>query len=134
MLACTRSLMNLASFSWTYCAPQINRSSDVRPIFDLASSCPPGASAAKTAETLSSPCWRIAAVSAGLASGMPGTYQLAVGSSTTSPSVAHSTTCVTRPLQEPQPLPARVRPITAPTPAQPSATASQIDCLETPLQ
>src|SRR5215207_10552161 len=76
----------------------------------------------------------MAAMSSGLASGMPGTYQEADGSSVTSPSAAHSTICLTSDLQEPQPLPARVLSMTAPTLPQPSATAPQIAPLVTPLQ
>src|SRR3712207_7043708 len=47
-----------ASFSCSYSLPQIIRSSEVRPIFDFASSAPPGASAANTADTDRRPCAR----------------------------------------------------------------------------
>src|SRR3954452_10139766 len=113
MLACTRSLMNLASFSCTYSLPQIIRSSEVSPIFDLASSAPPGASAAKTADTDLSSWARMAAMSSGLASGMPGTYQLAEGSSCTSPSAGPPPIPSARGLDDPR----------APTPARAAALA-----------
>src|SRR5215204_1204369 len=73
-------------------------------------------------------------MSSGLAIGMPGTYQLADGSSVRSPSAAHSTICLTSDLQEPQPLPARVRSMTSPTLLQPPATAPHRSPFDTPLQ
>src|SRR4029453_7776791 len=122
MLACTRSLMNRASRSSTYFAPHIIFSSEARPILLLASSSPPGTSLAKTDETERSSYRRIASISSGLGIGTPGTYQLALGSSSTSPPAAHSTICATSPLQVPQPLPARVLSITPPTVLQPPCT------------
>ena len=73
MLACTRSLMNRASFSSTASSPHIIFSSEARPILDLASSAPSGASAAKTADGDRRSSSRIRAINAGLSIGMPGT-------------------------------------------------------------
>ena len=97
MLACTRSLMNRASRSSTYSSPHIICSSEARPILLLASSSPPGASAAKTADTdLQARARGSRAISSGLGIGTPGTYQVAAGSSSTAPPAAHSTICATR--------------------------------------
>ena len=115
MLACTRSLMNLASFSSMYSSAHIILSSEASPILDFASSAPSGASAAKTEDTDRRPCSMIAAISSGLSIGIPGTYQFADGSSTTAPPAAHSTIWQTMVLQEPQPLPALVLSITPAT-------------------
>src|SRR4051794_29132916 len=134
MLACTRSLMNRASRSSTYSSPHIIFSSEARPILLLASSSPPGTSLANTADTDFSSWVRMAAISSGLGIGTPGTYQLAAGSSSTSPPAAHSTICWTRLLQVPQPLPARVLSITPLTVLQPPCTVSTSVCLLTPLQ
>src|SRR5918998_2985526 len=134
MLACTRSLMNRASRSSTYSPPHIILSSDARPILLLASSSPPGTSLANTDETDFSSCVRMAAISSGFGIGTPGTYQLALGSSSTAPPAAHSTICATRPLQVPQPLPALVQSMTPLTVLQPSCTQAAIVPLVTPLQ
>ena len=67
MLACTRSLMKRPSRSSTTSAPQIVRSSEVSPIFDRASSTPPGASAANTADTERRSRSRTSATSSALA-------------------------------------------------------------------
>ena len=134
MLACTRSLMNRASFSSMYSSAHIILSSEARPILDFASSAPSGASAANTAETDFSPCSRMAAISSGLSIGMPGTYQFADGSSSTAPPAAHSTIWQTMVLQEPQPLPALVLSITPATDLTPLSTQATSAPLETPLQ
>ena len=65
--------MNRASRSSMYSPAHIIFSSEARPIFDFASSAPPGARAANTADTDRRPCLRMAAISAALSSGMPGT-------------------------------------------------------------
>src|SRR5512142_3081975 len=122
MLACTRSLMNRPPRSSTKSSGHIIRSNEVRPILLLASSAPPGASAANTAETEYNRCSRIAAINSGLASGTPGTYQDSAGSTSISSPAAHSTICATKLLQEPQPLPARVAFITPGTVFVPSRT------------
>lgn len=64
--------MKRASRSSSYSAPQMVLSSEASPVL-LAASSFPSASAAKTAETLFSSSARIAPISSGLGSGMPGT-------------------------------------------------------------
>jgi hypothetical protein len=83
--------MNRASFSSMYRSFHIMSSSDAKPIFDFASSAPSGPSAANTDETDRRPRARIAAISSGLSIGIPGTYQLADGSTCTASPAAHST-------------------------------------------
>jgi hypothetical protein len=101
----------------------------------LAASClPSGASAAKTDDTDFSCCSRTAAMSAGFSSGTPGTYQRDDGSSSSAPSAAHSTICVTSALQDPQPLPALVCAITPLSEAVPDFTHEAMSPLLTPLQ
>src|SRR6185369_9404837 len=134
MLACTRSLMNRPSRSSTKSLPQTIRSSEVSAILLAASSLPSGASSAKTAETDRRPRARISASSVGLSSGTPGTYQFADGSSSRSPSAAHSTISFTSVLHDPQPLPARVAAMTPGTVFTPSRTQAAILPLLTPLQ
>ncbi|MCY1378485.1 hypothetical protein D9M69_661250 [compost metagenome] len=73
ILAWTRSFTNRASRSSMYSAAHSIFNSEARPIFDLASSVPPGASAAKTAETERSPCPRMARISSAFSKGIPGT-------------------------------------------------------------
>src|SRR3954454_12140153 len=109
------------------------RSSEASPILLFASSAPSGARAANTAETDRRPCSRTAAISSDFGIGTPGTYHDADGSSATAPPAAHSTICATRDLQEPQPLPARVVSIAAPTVRAPASTASARARLVTPL-
>src|SRR6476659_6783723 len=65
---------------------------------------------------------------------MPGTYHDADGSSVTAPSAAHSTTCPTSSLHDPQPLPALVFAITPVTDVVPSRTHATSAPLLTPLQ
>ena len=73
MLPCTRSLTNRPSRSSTNSVGHIIRSSEVSAIFDPTCSLPSGASAANTLDTDVSSCSRMAAISAGLSIGMPGT-------------------------------------------------------------
>jgi hypothetical protein len=73
MLACTRSLMNRASFSSMYSSPHIILSSEASPILDLTSSAPSGASAVKTADGDLRSSSRTFSIRAGLSIGMPGT-------------------------------------------------------------
>ncbi|SKX83653.1 Uncharacterised protein [Mycobacteroides abscessus subsp. abscessus] len=73
-------------------------------------------------------------MSSGFSYGIAGTYQLADGSSVTASPAAHSTTCATNPLHEPQPFPARVAAITPATEVVPPATQPTIVALSTPLQ
>src|SRR5689334_4660491 len=135
MLPWTRSLMNLASFSSMYSPFQITLSSDASGILDRASSLPSGASAANTAETDFSPCSRIASTSSAFSIGMPGTYQLTDGSSSMASPAAHSTICLTRLLQVPHPLPARVFAITPLTVVSSSSRTQETSVpLLTPLQ
>src|SRR4051812_44644353 len=126
--------MNRPPRSSTTSSGHIIRSSEVRPILLLASSAPPGARAANTADTEYNRCSRIAAISSGLASGTPGTYQDSAGSTSISSPAAHSTIWLTRLLHEPQPLPARVAFITPGTVFVPERTQDTSAPLLTPLQ
>ena len=125
--------MNSAPDSSTQSGPHTTRSSDANGIFAVASS-PSGASAANTSDTDFRPRSRTAAISSGLVHGMHGTYQSAAGSAASAPPATQATTSATRPLHDPQPLPARVFATTSPTLDAPACTHATISPLVTPLQ
>ncbi len=81
-----------------------------------------------------SPRSRHAAISVGLSIGIDGTYQPALSSTSTSPPVAQSTMSQTRPLHDPQPLPALVAAMTPLTLLVPFRTHATRSPFETPLQ